>query len=156
MVRPIVPRCAVVLACAVGLGVAGCAAREAAPPPRAHEPTSAPTAAPDSLARSLYPVEVVMDSQAALGLQEAQTSAIRAELQRAQGELVDLEWRLGGEKEALTKVLTVAHPDETAAVAAAERVVRLEGEIKIAHLKLLVRVKNQLSPAQQATLDRTR
>lgn len=147
----------VVLACALVVAGAGCMSRSAAPPPGGHAApaATAPSApsAPDAIEHSLYPVELVLERQAALGLDEAQTTAIRSELQRAQTELVDMQWRLGTEKEALAKALAVPRPDEAAALAAAERLVRVEGEIKLAHLRLLVRVKSQLTPAQQATLD---
>jgi Spy/CpxP family protein refolding chaperone len=105
---------------------------------------------------ALYPTELVMDHQAALGLTDAQASAIREELQRTQRELVDAEWELRREREALASELAHPRVDEEAALAAAEQVIAREGAIKRLHLRLLVRIKNQLTAEQQARLDELR
>ncbi len=104
----------------------------------------------------LFPAELVMDHQAAIGLDDAQASAIRDELQRAQRELVDAEWELRREREALATLLARERVDEEAVLAAADRVFARETAIKRSHLRLLIRIKNRLSPEQQARLGRLR
>lgn len=140
------------------LVLAACAERAAPTQPGPAPATQPPPAAGPSASveNAVYPVELVMDHQAAIDLDEAQATAIRAELQRTQSELVELEWRLRRETEALTTTLGASPVDEPAAVAAAERVARSEGEVKLTHLRLLVRVKNLLRPAQRARLDALR
>lgn len=140
------------------LALSACAMRGAPTPEGPSQPPPpAPTAMlGEGIERDVYPVELVMSHQAAIALDEAQTSAIRSELQRTQSELVELEWRLHGQTETLAGALHEARVDEPAAVAAAERVARTEGELKLAHLRLLVRVKNLLRPEQRAQLDRLR
>jgi Spy/CpxP family protein refolding chaperone len=131
------------------VALSACASAEPAPPPI--EPTR-DEARVGSVEAALYPTELVMDHQAALGLTDAQASAIREELQRTQRELVDAEWELRREREALASVLAHPRVDEDAALAAAERVIAREGAIKRLHLLLLVRIKNQLSAEQQVRL----
>lgn len=109
-----------------------------------------------SIETRLYPAELVMDHQAALGLDEAQVSAIQTELQASQRELVDAEWALRREREALSTALSGAHVDEEAAMQAAERVIEQESAIKRLHLRLLIRIKSHLTPEQQQRLETLR
>jgi len=70
----------------------------------------------------------------------------------AQQQLVDLQWRLDAESEALGKMLEAEHVDEAALVAKFEQVTALEQQVKKQNFRLLVRVKNQLDAEQQAKL----
>lgn len=128
--------------------------------------TSAPEEEPPSLELTaptrtevesqLYPTELVMDHQAAIGLSEEQRSAIRAELQETQRELVDAELELRARRETLVRVLSRARVDEASAMEAAIQVADGERAIKLAHMRLLVRIKNHLTEEQQRALDRLR
>ena len=104
----------------------------------------------------LFEVEAVMRHQSALGITPEQKKAILLELDAAQVEYNHLEWELNGQKEALAGSLTPDRVDEKAALEAGQRVTDLEGKLKIAHLRLLVRVKNQLTADQQAELRKLR
>ncbi len=104
----------------------------------------------------LYPAALVLDHQAALALDDAQVQAIRGELQSAQRELVDLEVALRREREALAGALSGERVDEAGAMEIAARLVEREGAIKLLHLRLLVRIKNQLTPVQRRRLDELR
>lgn len=104
----------------------------------------------------LFAAELVMDHQAALGLDAAQTTALRADVASAQAELVEAEWSLRRSREALAERLAIERVDETSAMAAAERVIEAENAIKRIHLRLLVRIKNRLTPTQQARLTELR
>lgn len=104
----------------------------------------------------LYPAELVMDHQAAIGLTDAQRAAIRAELQRSQAELVDAEIELRAHRESLAGLVDGARVDEERAMEAAARVADGERGIKLDHLRLLLRIKNHLTEEQQQTLDRLR
>ncbi|MCC6875699.1 MAG: periplasmic heavy metal sensor [Sandaracinaceae bacterium] len=133
--------------------VTGCAAREPARPPPP-EPSTAPRAG--GIEAQLFSAELVMDHQAALGLSDAQSGAIRGELARAQAELVEVEWALRAEREALATILATSRVDEEAAMTIADRVLEREAAIKRIHLRLLIRIKSQLRPEQQARLDSLR
>lgn len=104
----------------------------------------------------LFPAELVMDHQAALGLDAAQTTALRADVASAQAELVEAEWSLRRAREALVERLSSERVEEASAMAAAERVIEAENAIKRIHLRLLVRIKNRLTPTQQARLTELR
>jgi hypothetical protein len=104
----------------------------------------------------LFAAELVMDHQAALGLDGAQSSALRADVASAQAELVEAEWSLRRAREALAERLSTERVDEASAMAAAERVIEAENDIKRIHLRLLVRIKNRLTATQQARLTELR
>jgi Spy/CpxP family protein refolding chaperone len=111
-----------------------------------------PDAPRGAIENKLYPPELVMEHQAALAIDPAQRDAILKEVDRGQAEIAHLEWDLQGEKEKLVKVLDSDRVDEDKAKEEATRVMELEDRVKSAHLVMLVRVKNILTPAQQKTL----
>ncbi len=113
--------------------------------PAARAPLSA-------LESRLFPAELVMEHQAAIALLPAQQEAISKELGKTQTELVKLQWVLQTEKDQLVKVLDDAKVDEARSRRAADALMKAENAIKAAHLGLLVRVKNVLTPAQQQKL----
>jgi Spy/CpxP family protein refolding chaperone len=59
---------------------------------------------------------------------------------------------LDAESEALGKLLQADHVDEAALVAKLEQVTAVEQQVKKVNFTLLVRIKNQLDPEQQAKL----
>jgi hypothetical protein len=100
----------------------------------------------------LFTPELVMENQTAIGITETQRDQILKELDADQKDLLHLQWELQGEKEKLVKVLDADVVDEKAADAAAAAVMVKENAVKAAHLRMLVRLKNLLTPAQQAKL----
>ena len=106
--------------------------------------------------RHLYPPDLVLDHQQAIALDETQRSAILGEVRATQAELVELDANLRRDTEVLGELLDTHPIDETAALAASERVIGRESQIKTAHLRLLIRIKNQLTADQRASLDRLR
>ena len=73
-------------------------------------------------------------------------------LDKTQTELVEMQWELQTEKDNLGKVLDEAKVDEVQSRAAASSLMQRENAIKGAHLALLVRIKNVLTPEQQTRL----
>lgn len=131
------------------LALSGCAERDRGAP----DPVGP---AGSEVESHLYPAELVLDHQAAIGLSDAQRAAIRAELQRSQAELVDAEINLRAHREALAGLVEVPRVDEARAMGAAARVADGERAIKLDHLRLLLRIKNHLTEEQQRTLERLR
>jgi hypothetical protein len=113
--------------------------------PAAREPLSA-------IESRLFPAELVMENKAALALTPAQQDAITKELDKSQAELVKLQWELQSEKDKLVRVLDDPKVDESKSRQAADALMLRENAIKTAHLGLLVRIKNILTPAQQDKL----
>lgn len=106
----------------------------------------------DPIGRSLHPPEMVMKHQMQIGLAEAQRTAIRNELQKAQSKFIDLQFQIQAESEKLGLLLQSRPVDEARVLAQADTVMNLEREIKKTHLSLLVRIHNVLSEEQQAKL----
>lgn len=100
----------------------------------------------------LFSIDSIMRHQSALGIRPEQKDALLVEWDASQKELNRLEWDLSGEKERLAAALSGTSVDETAAMQAGSSVTDLEGKLKLSHLRLLVRVKNLLTPEQQAKL----
>lgn len=121
---------------------------ESSSPTRSPAPTPVVRLVDDKL----FEVEVVMRHQHALSITADQKAEMLRELDAAQVEFNHLEWELNGEKEKLAATLTPERVDEQAAIDAAKRVTELEGKLKLAHMRLLVRIKNQLTRDQQTRL----
>jgi hypothetical protein len=102
---------------------------------------------------TLYPPKLIMDHQSGLGIEDAQRATILEGLRTTQSELAEIDWQLRGEKEKLALVLSSVRVDEREALSIAKRVMRLENQIKSAHLRMLIRIKNTLTEAQQSQLN---
>lgn len=127
------------------------------PPPPVVAPTMA--AAPAELGAiesQLFPAELVMEKQAELGLSAAQVSSIAKHAREGQAAMLDLQWKLQAEKERLVAELGAEPINETTATRRAAELMTYETRIKAAHLTMLVRIKNALTPAQRATLQASR
>lgn len=106
----------------------------------------------DSIAENLFPPELVMRHASDIALEDRQRNAIKEAIQKAQSRFVDLQFEVQGEAERLARLLGARPIDEAAVLAQADKVMNLEREVKKTHLSLLVRIKNQLSGAQQEKL----
>jgi Spy/CpxP family protein refolding chaperone len=117
-------------------------------PTRAEEP---PPGA-DPFAGKLFPPELIMSHQAELGLDDRQREAILKELERAQSQFPRLQWQLQAASQQLSRLLDAPQVDEAKVLAQATEVMKLETEIKRAHLTLLIRIRNTLTEAQRSKL----
>jgi len=115
-------------------------------PPRLQSPPLGPIEA------TLFPPELVMENQGALGIDTAQRDALTKEIDKGQSERLRLQWQLDAEKEKLVKLLDADKVDEPRATEQATHVMDYENKIKSAHLAMLIRVKNLLTPDQQKKL----
>lgn len=122
-------------------------------------PSTPSVAAPEPAALGaiearVFPPELVMEHQVALGLRPEQLAALQKEVERGQKEMVRAQWELAREKEKLVLLLDAdgGKVDEAKAAEAATSLMKHENAIKAAHLAMLVRVKNLLTPEQQQKL----
>ena len=106
--------------------------------------------------RALFPPEMVMQNQGQIGLTEEQRTAITSAIQELQGRVVEIQWRMQEDQQQLGETLAAAQIDAEAALALADRVMETEKQIKKLHLGLLIRIKNELTPSQQAQLSQLR
>jgi len=130
------------LAVALGLAISLAALSSAESSPEGEDP----------LSRYLYAPEKVMGHAQEIGLDEAQRNGIRNEVHKAQGKFLDLQFDLQGEGEKLARLLQEKPVDETKVLAQVDRVLSLEKDVKRTQISLLVRIKNLLTPTQQARL----
>jgi Spy/CpxP family protein refolding chaperone len=106
----------------------------------------------DPIAKFLIPPELVMAHGQEIGLTDAQSAAIKNELRKTQTKFLDLQWDMQEETGRLTQLLQQSPVDEAKVLERADKIMSMEREIKRAHLTLLVRLKNLLTPAQIAKL----
>ena len=111
---------------------------------------------PDPVTENLFPPELVMAHQKAIDLSDAQKAYIRGELLKAQTRFTELQWQLQDAMEALVSLLKQSPADESQVISQLDKVLSSEREIKRTQIGLLVRIKNKLTPDQQAHLQRLR
>jgi Spy/CpxP family protein refolding chaperone len=93
-----------------------------------------------------------MTHQSELGLQDSQRAAMTSEIQKAQARFVELQWKMSAETERLKALLGPPVVDEAKVLEQIDRTLAVEREIKRIQVALLVRIKNTLTPSQQAKL----
>ncbi|HEY5096295.1 MAG TPA: periplasmic heavy metal sensor [Candidatus Eremiobacteraceae bacterium] len=103
----------------------------------------------DPIGDALIPPDIVMAHQQALGLSDAQRSAIQADAENAQQHFESAQWQLAAATEKLAAMLKQSHVDQTKALAQLDAVLNLERVIKHTQLTLMIEVKNELTPEQQ-------
>lgn len=106
----------------------------------------------DPFSRFLFPPEVVMQHQGEIGITDAQRSTLTTAIQQAQSKFVETQFKLSAEGEKLARLLQGATIDESQALEQIDRILSMEREMKRAQMGLLIRIKNALTPAQQAKL----
>src|SRR6202047_1117113 len=106
----------------------------------------------DPLRDLMFPPEVVMQHQQAIGLSDDQKNNLKNEVRQAQLKFTELQWTLQDEMERLVSLLKQSKVDEKQAASQLDKVLDAEREIKRAQLMLLIRIKNNLTPAQQSQL----
>lgn len=115
-------------------------------------PQGPPGQPQDPFGRLLFPPDLVMQHQGELNLQDSQRAAVQSAIQQAQSRFIDLQWRLSGEGEKLARLLQGPVANESQVLEQVDRILAAEREMKRTQIGLLVRIKNALTPAQQAKL----
>jgi Spy/CpxP family protein refolding chaperone len=110
----------------------------------------------DPLFSALFAPELIMQHQRAIGLTDQQRTAISRLIQDLQSRVVQLQWELLDEMQQLTGVMSAPRVDLDRALDQLDNVLELEKQIKQSHLEMLARIKNILTPEQQAQLERLR
>jgi len=106
----------------------------------------------DPLGENLFPPELLMQNQKAIGLTDDQKSFAKSEIQKAQSKFTDLQWQLQNEVETMAALVKQDRADEQQVLAQLEKVLNLEREIKRTQIALIIRLKNKLTSEQQAQL----
>jgi Spy/CpxP family protein refolding chaperone len=107
---------------------------------------------PALIEQNFFTPEHIMQHQNAIGLSADQQTAIRAEMKKILAQFTDLQWQESAETEALANLVKQDRPDEKHVLTQLDKVLIIEDEIKRQRTGLLVRIKNILTPEQQAQL----
>jgi Spy/CpxP family protein refolding chaperone len=106
----------------------------------------------DPFGENLFSPELVMQHQQALGLNEDQKNFFKVEMRKAHARFTELQWQLQDEMEKLVSLVKQDQIDEQQVLAQLDKVLNAEREIKHIQISLVVRIKNKLTPEQQARL----
>jgi len=110
----------------------------------------------DPLADSMFPPELIMQHQRELALTDAQKTFMRSEIQRTTTRFNELQWQLQDAMEALHETMKGNQVNEEQAMTQLGKVLDTEREIKMLHMGMAIRIKNQLTPDQQLKLQSMR
>lgn len=106
--------------------------------------------------RHLFPPDLVMAHQQEIGLTPEQRQSLVAAVQQMESDLVPLRFEMSELTQKMTRVLSSPKVDLDTALALADRITALEGEIKKRHLTLVIHTKNLLTAEQQRRLQELR
>ena len=104
------------------------------------------------IVENLFPPELLVQFGESIGVTEEQRSYYQEELLKVQEHASDLQQQMKKEVEALMAVTKGNQLNETAVLAQLDKVLNAEREMKRTQIGLLVRLKNKLTPEQQAKL----
>jgi Spy/CpxP family protein refolding chaperone len=110
----------------------------------------------DPFGRNFFAPELVMQHQEAIGLTEEQKTYFKTEIRQSQVKFTELQWKLQDEMEKLVAIVKQPRIDEPQLLAQLDKVLAAEREVKRAQVTLVARIKNKLTPEQQAKLDELR
>jgi hypothetical protein len=101
---------------------------------------------------SLFPPDFVLANQSKIGLTDEQILAITKEIGATHDKMGPVHEDLKNLSDQLRTLLDAPQVDEKAALALASQLMDLEKQAKTAHIRLMIRVKNELTTEQQDKL----
>lgn len=99
-------------------------------------------------AMGLYPPDVIMKHQQRLGITDDQRAGITAAVKQFQSEVAELQWDMQNEQQLLLQSLSANDIDQEKALDEAGKALAMESQFKLAHMKLLIAIKNELTDKQ--------
>jgi Spy/CpxP family protein refolding chaperone len=115
-----------------------------------------PPTGPPAFSKQVFSPRLVMEHQLELGLRPEQIDGIKKAMLETQQKLLELQWKLDAKSEALSQILAADRVDEAKVLTKLDEVTAIERDVKRTNFALLVRVKNQLDPEQQAKMRKYR
>jgi Spy/CpxP family protein refolding chaperone len=110
----------------------------------------------DTLHRHLFAPEFIADHQHLIGLTDDQFRQLKDHVAAVTGESLEVKRGMAERMERLEALLSEERVDVDAAVAAAERLLAAEQEMKLLHLRTMISIKNILNGEQQDKLRQIR
>lgn len=142
---------------ALGLCLGGTALAQPGPagqtvvaPAGSGEPANQRVTPNDPIGDALIPPDVIMSHQGELGLTDQQRKSIESDVTRAQQRFIQIQWQLSAAIEKLASTLSQPRVDQSKAMAQLDVELQLEREAKRTQLGMMIQVKNELTPDQQA------
>lgn len=100
------------------------------------------------VAMGLYPPDLIMRHQQALGITDTQRKHMLQLVKAFQADVAELQWNLQNEQQLMRQALAGKTIDTQQVLPHVESVVQMESQFKLAHFKLLIAIKNELTEAQ--------
>lgn len=100
------------------------------------------------LAMGLYPPDMIMKHQQRLGITDGQRASITSAVKQFQSEVAELQWDMQNQQQLLLQSLSSNKVDQDLALDRAGRALEMESQFKLAHMKLLIAIKNELTDKQ--------
>lgn len=110
------------------------------------------TAQSDPLGDNFYPPEFIMQVHELIGVTEEQKATVGAQIREIQESIQVIRETLARESAALAELAKADKVNEEKLLAQADKVMALESDVKRAQLQMLIKIKNALTPEQQAKL----
>lgn len=107
---------------------------------------------PPAFVEDFIPPELIMQNQQSLGLNDEQKKGIKEIMKKSVSDFTDLQWQESAEQEAMGSLLKQEKIDEAKAIAQLDKLLNIENGIKRLHMSTMIKVKNLLTPEQQAKL----
>ncbi len=102
----------------------------------------------DPLGDFMFPPEMILEHTQELNLTPEQKTAIRNEVKSTQAQFTDLQFQLQDNMQAFTALLHQPKTDERQALAALDKALDVERQIKKLHVGMVIRIKNLLTAEQ--------
>ena len=115
---------------------------------------SAPPA--DPLGDVMFPPDLILGHSREIMLTAEQKSFMRGEVQKTTSRFTELQWALHDAMEDLHEALESSSVNDQRALTLLDKVLDIEREIKRLHFGMGIRLKNKLTPEQQAKLQSLR
>jgi len=96
----------------------------------------------------LYPPDIIMRHQQRLGVTDAQRKKMLALVKTFQSDVAELQWNLQKEQQQMQQTLAETKISQAEALKQIESVLEMESKFKLAHFKLLIGIKNELTGEQ--------
>jgi Spy/CpxP family protein refolding chaperone len=104
------------------------------------------------LERNLFPPELIMRRQRDIGLRPEQRQQITQAIGRLEASLVELQWNMQEQQQALADALEQSQVDVEGALRLLDRVLATEAMVKRTHFQALLQIRGVLTPEQQDRL----
>ena len=115
-----------------------------------------PPVPPDPLSDVMFPPDLILGHSREIMLTSEQKGFMRGEVQKTTSRFTELQWELHDAMEELHQTLESTSVDDQKALALLDKVLGIEREIKRLHVGMGIRLKNKLTPEQQAKLQSIR